>query len=256
MQLIKKIFEPNRLFLVWQKLEVLADQKRPAGKRYKIAEITKNDNKIFSFKYLSSTPSFADAKKSGFDDYPAFKIQAEPFIGETVLSAFNNRIFNQKRRDLSDFLTYWGIAPDVKISDFALLGYSGGELPSDNFTFVVDYDRAELPLEIPTLVVGVRYFLDQNADFKQNIYGDNKKIADDVLDSMKISLIPEPENQDDPMAIKVVMERPWPGKLGYINRVLAEQVTPWLKDRKVATDVLRVNGTPESPNILLKLTVM
>ena len=255
MQLIEKIFEPRRLFLVWQKLEMIRDQQRPAGDRFKIAELTKLGVENYQFRYLHGTEKFDEAKNNGFEGFPGFRLDSVDTVGQNVLWTFNNRIFNQKRQDFKDFLRYYGLSPDVVISDFALLGYTGGELPSDNFSFVVDFEDAEFPLDIPTQIVGTRHYVKDNTGFMKGVFSDNETISEHVLDAMVVKLRPEPENPKDRHAIAVIMEKPWPGKIGYINRILAEQVTPWLEFNTVRPSVIRVNGTPDLPNILLKLTV-
>lgn len=254
MQLIEKIFEPSRLYLNWQNPRKVADQPAAVGTRYRVAEIVREGDD-YRFTYLVNSQSFNQAVALGFDGYRAFDIAKVTYQNPNLLDSFSRRIFKKTRNDYNEFLNYFGIASGVEVSDFAMLGYSGGVISGDRFSFEVDISDAELPLEFPTSVVGARHSINSENPFAQEIYI-NRKIAktEDFYRSLGVEVIAEPQNDNDPNAHQVKLTRPYQENLGYINRVIAEQLIN-LKPQTIGAEILRINGTIESPQILLKLRI-
>src|SRR3990167_8972072 len=125
MRFIEHIIEPTKLLLAWQS----SDEKHRT--RYIVAELTSTRDDV-ELVYLPETKDFIEAQKHGFKDYPAFQD-----INKThhhVLDAFMRRLPPRKRGDFSQYLESLRLKPDTKMSDFALLGYSGAKLLSDGFS--------------------------------------------------------------------------------------------------------------------------
>ena len=255
MKLVEKIYEPNRLYLVWQTSNLTNSGSGGTGDRYPVAELVRLGDE-FRFSYFSESSSFQNAKKIGFNGYPAFDLAQNSFQSPLVLSAFNPRIFKKSRTDYNQFLNYYGIASGVKISDFALLGYSRGTLPSDGFSFEIDFTNAEFPLEIPTPITGVRHYLKPEDEFAQEIYvKNNNSLSSEFYDGLRLEIIAEPENPQDSNAHRVELVEPQHKLLGYINRIHAEQITRFAPQHKISGEIMRINGKIESPQILLKLRI-
>lgn len=232
MNLVTNIIEPDELILVWQRSEREAtDQFTKTGRRYAVGKIQRKDDN-YVFRYLRGTEDFILAQKEGFEGYPAFLISSETF--ETnVIEVFSRRLPNRSRTDFADYLKYFRINPTAQLSDFALLGYTGGELPHDGFGFIHPYKSSNFPVEFVIGMAGGRHYLDKVS---------NLKVGDPV------KFVPEPENPNDRNAVMIQREG---HTIGYVKKVQADTFAAWLSQREVTGQIERVNGTDSRPNVLI-----
>ncbi|MBL4748332.1 MAG: hypothetical protein JKY17_06070 [Magnetovibrio sp.] len=153
-----------------------------------------------------------------------------------------SRITSRERSDFDLYLQTLGIPPERKgkISDFALLGYGEGRLPSDGYHVVNPYTEIEPPVEFVTEV----------ADLTVGAF---TKRMDDVMPGQEISLLCEPGNQHDKNAVRIDLNGE---KLGYINRIQALSVTQWINNgHEVKGVIFRKNGLPSAPRVFAFLEV-
>lgn len=230
MHFIEHIIEPTKLLLAWQSL---AESHR---KRYIVAELhwTGNDSTLT---YLQNTKDFIEAREHGFECYPAFKEIKE--VHHNALDAFMRRLPPRTRGDFSDYLAGLRLKPDVQISDFALLGYSGAKLLSDGFSIIHPFNDADGPCELLIEAAGYRHRLkdlkilpqiNSRATFSKELYGSDR---------------------EDAIAIHVDG-----ACVGYVNRGLIPTFLDWMSNRRINDAwVEKTNGTPERPTLYLYVQV-
>jgi len=231
MNLITHIIEPRRLYLDWQGPEG-GDRSRRI-----VAEFMWTNHDV-ELRYLTHSEDFKKAVQIGFLGYPAFP-KFERIYKEGVIETFMLRLPPRERPDFAKYLESLRIFPSARISDFALLGYSGARLPSDWFSIVHPFDEVESPCELLTEVAGYRYYNDVNMELR---VGTN------------VSLRPEPDNQFDPLAIMVLAHD---RKIGYIGRGLLNTFHRWLNTQsEIAAVIEKINGRPDRPSIMLYIAVV
>lgn len=221
MNLIKHIFSPSRLLLVWQAPD--------GGDRTRLAvgELRESAGDI-TFRYLSEHEDFHKARKLGFSCYPAFR-KTDREYSEGVLDAFLRRVPPRSRNDFPRFLAQWRLGADADLSAFALLAYCGAKLPSDGFSLVWPLEDVTAPGEVLLEIAGFRY---QGVSLEELSLG------------MPIRFVPEPDNEKDSKALRVEID----GRtIGYINRFQRDAVTSWLDLYDVHASIERFNGTSDRP---------
>ena len=114
------------------------------------------------------------------------------------------RIPPRKRNDFTSFLKSIRIDPNLTLSNLALLAYSEGKLPSDGFSFVHTFEDATPAFEIFSEVAGYRHYASD---------------VHEIYVGFKIQFVPEPENEYDENAIKIIAGGI---KIGYVNRIQAK----------------------------------
>ncbi len=230
MRFIEHIIEPTKLLLAWQ----ASDEKHRT--RYIVAELNRMDKEI-SLVYLTQTSDFIKAKEHGFEAYPAF-----PDVNKTyhnVLDAFMRRLPPRTRGDFPQYLEGLRLKPDVQISDFALLGYSGAKLLSDGFSLIHPFDNVDGSCELLLEAAGFRH-IQQN---KANIHIDEQAFfSKEFNEAIK----------EDAIRIDVKGNH-----IGYVNRGLIPTVLNWMeKDRIKGAWVEKINGTPGKPAVYLYVKVI
>jgi hypothetical protein len=230
MNLIKHIIEPNRLLLIWQAPEGCDRTRRVIGELRRV-----DDNVVL--KYLTDSDDFEAAQKCGFKGYPAF-MKFSRIYDEGVLETFMKRLPPRNRPDFAEYLENLRIPSDAKLSDFALLGYSGAKLPSDWFAIAISFDDVREPCEFLTEVAGFRYY---------------EGMKMEVPVGASVDLEADPENQHDPMAIKVTFDG---HKIGYIGRGQLVAFHKWLNNDQITAVVEKSNGRTDRPSIMLFVTVL
>jgi HIRAN domain len=234
MNRIQHIFEPGRIWLVWQ-----ANSPERLGLRRVVAEILRpNLQDSPSFHYLQNTDDFQKAREEGFEGYPAFKL-SNPVHTQGVLEAFMRRLPPRSREDFDEYLIQHRLPQDFNFSDMALLAYTGGKLPGDRFEFCVDFDEAPPPLEMVIEIAGFRHQTEVKASAL-------------VLDE-PVSFIPEPNNQHDRNAISICYRKQ---HIGYISRAHTHAFHNWINQGyALEATIERINGKPERPLIYLFVKV-
>ena len=132
------------------------------------------------------------------------------------------------------------LRPDVEISDFALLGYSGAKLPDDDFTVINPFENAEVPFEFMMEIQGCKHYMDALP-------------RAEMTTEMQADFESEPDNSHDPQAIKVMINGI---HIGYVCRGLTASFHKWMEaGATISAYVERINGTEHKPKIYLYATV-
>ena len=240
MQLLSHIIEPKRLLVVWQTPQENLTYQGGTGKRYIVGELERINNTIV-LRYFSNSQDVKDALTLGFRGFSIFDISQEVH-DLNVMSTLERRIPPRQRTDFNDFLIYHRIEPAVgqDMSDFALLGYTGGKLPGDGFSFVHTFEEAPIPCELMIDVAGIRHYKDAHLPLE-------------TLINSPVIFKPEPDNPQDSEAIIIETQE---GKcIGYVSRAQTDTFHKWLRHHRVNGIVERINGATDRPTILLYVKV-
>jgi hypothetical protein len=194
-------------------------------------------DRVAVFRYLKGSSEFEAAKAAGFQGFPTFAIaDGEARVG--VLESLNRRLPSNRRDDFKAFLNQHHLPTDWHHTDLALLGYTGGRLPSDGFAFVPLFAAGAAPCDYITEVAGLRHVF----------RGDPGSIrpGDDV------ELSPDRDNPIESDALVVS----WQGqRLGFVNRAFLVTANRWLREHQVTASVDRINGRPNRPLVYIRLEV-
>lgn len=216
----------RKIYLLWQS----ADHSR----RYVIGELIENSDKQYSFRYVQG-PDLEEAKKLGFDAYPAFPDLNKEYH-QNVIESFAMRLPARSREDFQRLLEYWNIQ-DSNISDFDLLSITGGQLKTDYFEFIDPHEHKR-PAEFLTELAGYAHYADDL--MLRNL---SRGIALDVE--------LEPKNRWDSYAVKVKYKDKC---IGYIKKIHSRTISSEIgKGRKIQVYVSNasINGVVNS--VLLKV---
>lgn len=225
MNRIDHIIDPERLLLVWQAPE--------SRSRYVVGELRKDNSEVV-FRYLQDTEEFKRASAEGFVCYPAFRKTNQEYR-QGVMDSFMRRLPPRKRGDFAKYLEQWKLAPDIEISDFALLGHTGAKLPNDGFSLINPFDNVDQPYTFYIEVAGFRY------------YQDNINIKD-ITVGMSVVFVHEPDNEHDSNAVRIEVAGK---KIGYVNKVQSKAFIRWLKLYSINAWIERINGTSDRPLIYI-----
>ena len=222
--------EPNRLKLIWQ-------SNGPDRNKYLVGELVRSSNDV-SLSYFCYSSDFISAVRSGFEGHPAFPLM-RPVHHSNVLNVFSRRLPSRQRNDFFQYLQKYRLSALSFISDFALLGYTGAYLPSDGFSFAIDWRFQELPAIFMMEVSGFRYNEGMTIDMSE-------------LSEKYVQLIREPDNEFDENAIALHYE----GKrIGYVPRYYANDLLE-LNDRcQIFCRIERIDGAMLRPQVYLLTTL-
>lgn len=222
MRFIEHIVEPKRLLLAWQS----SDERYRT--RYIVAELRRLGDET-TLTYLPETKDFIQAKNIGFDAYPAFRDTNK--IHHNVQDAFMRRLPPRSRGDFTHYLERLRLKPELKISDFALMGYSGAKLLSDGFSLIHPFDDIAGPCEFLTEVAGFRHIPsnDKNALNVGNIVTFSQEFNQTV--------------QEEAISVKAGGIH-----IGYINRCLVPTFSKLLSEKtSMSAWIEKLNGTQDKP---------
>ena len=228
MNFITHVLEPNRLLLVWQGPE------GSSRARHSVAELVRQGEGQVRFRYLVDTTDFRDACAEGFINFPAFRKVDHPFYDLGVVDTFIRRLPPRTRGDYAKYLEQFRLRPETKISDFALLAYTGAKLPSDGFSIVNPLDDVAEPGELLIEVAGFRY--------ATRVALENLHPGDEV------QFVAEPDNSFDSNALAVEVRGQ---KIGYVPKQQACAVNTLLKTGSLKAQIERINGSSERPLVFL-----
>lgn len=219
---IEHLVEPQRLLLCWQAHE---SKKRS---RFHVGQLVKQDDLVVL--QYSDDDEMAQAKAAGFRGYPAFPLK-QLLHSHQVMEAFTRRLPPRNRRDFAHYLKLRALPENAKVSDFALLGYTGAKLPDDGFELVHPFDAPPPVFEVLIEVAGFRYEAEVAVETLQA--GDSIQFAE------------EPENCIDPEAIRMEYKSQ---KLGYVPRGHLTMLHRMLSEgAKLEGEIFRINGTSARP---------
>lgn len=141
------------------------------------------------------------------------------------------RLPPRTRGDFSQYLEGLRLKPDVTLSDFALLGYSGAKLPSDGFSIIYPFCEVNEACELLIEAAGYRHI-------KKNHH---------VTISIDMPAVFSKEFhegiQEEAILITVAEER-----LGYVARGLIPTFTDWINEGRIVDAwVEKINGMPGRP---------
>ena len=232
MRYIEHIVEPDRLLLSWQ--TTIPGESRL---RRFVAKLIRNGDDA-NLVYLKGSEEFSKAQSLGFERYPGF--DTEKKVHENVLGSFMKRLPPRSRGDFGRFLDALRIKSDAKVSDFALLGYSGAKLPDDDFTVIHPFENASVPFELVLSVEGYQHYQEQLP-------------LTELSEDMQACFEAEPDNQHDPKAIKIIINDI---RVGYVCRGLTGSFHKWMQSGlTISAYVERINGTEQNPTIYLYVSV-
>jgi hypothetical protein len=222
---IEQIIEPTKLLVAWQS----RDENRRT--RYIVAELELINDDNIRFTYLFGTPDFQKAQDLGFEGYPAFPLTNKFY--DKVLDTFMRRLPPRTRGDLPEYLAGHRIKANAQFSDFALLGYSGGKLPSDGFSFIHPFNNVDSSCELLVEAAGYRHVKDNHT---QEI-----KVGNPVIFS---------EEFNQAIQEKAVCMHVADQHIGYVNRGLVPTFQDWIRAGRIVNAwVEKVNGTSDRPRI-------
>jgi len=233
MNWIEHIVEPNRLLLTWQ-----APDKENRLRRI-IAELIRTGDEA-KLKYLTESDDYKEAVKLGFNGFAAFSLDDQSY--DNVLGVFMKRLPPRTRTDFIKYLEAIRIPEKLKdkISDFALLGYSGARLPDDDFSVVHPFDGVNAGFELFTEICGFRH-------------NEGTNILSELKEGQEVVLEKEPSNMYDPLAVKIMFNKV---KLGYINRGQLIAINRWIDHNLISEVVIeRINGLPGNPKVYIFIKV-
>ncbi len=200
-----------------------------------VGELTRDSNdESVILTYLVGTIDYEEAVRQGFTGHPAFPIKQQ--VHKTnVLESFLKRLPPRSRKDFPEYLGMFRLPENAILSDFALLGYTGARLPSDDFAILLPLEDFETPYEIVVEVAGFRH--EANVQVEQLSVGDT------------VALECRPHPKDD-NAVDVL----WQGnKLGHIPRLQAAAIGRLVVEGRVTATIVRVNGSQDRPVVRLFL---
>lgn len=237
---IENIAEPRRLILAWQAPDHMGDRFRWA------VACLQQQEESWAFEYLRPGSDFerlnqgrtyAELEALGFQGYPAFSRKRRTHEGDSI-SVFMRRLPPQSRSDFEDYCHQFRIKATGNLSKISLLGLTEAKLPSDGFSLVDPLDgkaeRCDLMLEI----AGFRYYAESTQEVLQT--------------GMPVDLVPEPDNPNDPDAIKICIAN---RTLGYINRLQTKAFHQWIREGRVTAVLERLNGNVERPRAFIFVRV-
>lgn len=228
MNFIEHVLEPKRLLLVWQ-----APEGSSRRSRYAVAELVRQGDEQVRFQYLVDTPDFKSACAEGFVNFPAFrKVEQSYDLG--VADTFIRRLPPPTRGDYAQYLEQFRLRPDTKISEFALLAYTGAKLPSDGFSIINPLDRVDVEGELLIEVAGFRHA--------------SQVPMESLRPGVFVQFAPEPTNAYDADALAVLVRGQ---KIGYVPRQQARAVREQYEGGSISAQIERLNGSSERPLVYL-----
>lgn len=226
------VSEPNRLHLIWQST-------RPdLRKKFVVGELSRSGSSI-SLAYHYYSTDFTDAMVAGFAGHPAFPV-SQPVHHQNVIEVFSRRLPPRNRADYHTYLVRNHLPADRPLSDFTILGYAGGALPSDGFYCAIDLRYEQLPIGMLMEVAGFRY-------------NDGMNFAIPQLMGSNVIFVPEPSNPQDPDAVAIYAGV---SRLGYVPRYYARLFKMWSAMNMVSGSIARIDGTLTKPQVHLMVYIM
>ncbi|HVE43526.1 MAG TPA: hypothetical protein VNC84_00105 [Gammaproteobacteria bacterium] len=229
MRFIEHIIEPTKLLLAWQS----SDESHRT--RYVVAELNRVGDKI-DLTYLIDSEDFRKAQSKGFESYPAF--QDVNKVHHNVIDTFMRRLPPRTRGDFAQYMEGLRLKPDTKLSNFALLGYSGARLPSDGFSLIHPFNGADGAFELILDAAGFRHIQKNH---------DGIKIGDEASFAKEFNEATQEES------IHILVD----GKhIGYVNRGLLPSFFAWMNSKRIKNAwVEKINGAPGRPAVYLYVQI-
>lgn len=181
-------------------------------RRFQVGKLAKNTEYHFSYGL-----EVDEAIKYGFKPLVAFSDFKQTYKHQTLFPSFASRLPDKKRKDINKILKKYEVDA---YDEYELLKKSGARLPIDSLEFIEPILHEEKNITRNFYIAGTRYYLSCDGDICDK--------ATDVNVDDQLVLEPEPTNEHDPNAIKVLKKN---GEhLGYIPRYYSEELTKHLKN--------------------------
>jgi hypothetical protein len=224
--------EPNRLKMIWQ------SSTSTTRTKFVVGELVRAEDKV-SLSYFRISSDFLNAISIGFVGHPAFRIDT-PVHHHNVIEVFSKRLPPRNRADFQAYLSKNRLENIPSISNFALLGYTGGHLPGDGFSFAIDFCYENLPYQFLMEVAGFRYYSGMNVEIS-------------AMAGQLVNFEPESTNLHDPFAVKIMFMGT---HIGYVPRYYAPLVRYWLNHCRIFAIIERIDGTLTKPQVHLMMHVL
>ena len=200
----------DRLWLIW---------KQPTSRRqYVIGEMERNGG--YFFRYCSD---IHDLLTVGFIPLMPFNDTAKEYYSPTLFPIFSSRLPDRKRVDIKAILAKYELSDEY--DEYELLKASGARLPIDSFEFV---DPIFIDIEGDIcrnfFIAGTRHYLD--------CYETCSK-EEGIIAGTELFFLPEPENQHDINAIKILNKDKQ--HIGYLPRYYSEAVLHYMEVGRTIT---------------------
>lgn len=187
------------LYLVW---------KEPNSRRqYTVGQLVKNGGYEFSYGF-----EVVEAIKSGFQPLIVFENIDKTYKSPIMFPAFSSRLPDKKRNGIEKILKKYNLD---EYDEYELLKKSGAKLPIDNLEFIdpiIDFNAVQI----------IRLFYLAGPRHYMGCSGNDCSHAIDIKVGDMLKLLPEPENEYDPNAIKVLSEHN--KHIGYVPRYYSKEV--------------------------------
>lgn len=202
----------SSLLLIWQNPETRTFSK--VGRLTRVSE-------GFQFEYLR------DQLDPAFKPIHSFPDLARVYLTQELPAFFANRVMSRKRSTYQDYAGWLGVSA-VDDAPFEVLARTGGGRETDTFHVVQE----------PEPVRGggstVRFF----ASGLRHIDGLEARL-DEVQPGDRLSLRPEPTNENDPRAILIDVESGL--AVGWVPAWLLDDVHEWMRECAPVMAVEQVN---------------
>ena len=221
---------PSRLKLIWQS----NGQDR---NKYTVGEVVRSGDS-FSLSYFYYSKEFLNARLAGFEGHPAFPI-SRPVHHSNVIEVLARRLPSRTRNDYFQYLQKYRISVHHPVTDIALLGYTGAYLPSDGFSFAIDWRFEETPCVFMMEVSGFRYNEGMHIDMTQ-------------MKNRYVHLFAEPHNEHDPNAIALMLDEK---RIGYVPRYYAPDIFEFSRYYSIFCKIERIEGAMLKPKVHVLTTI-
>jgi len=189
------------------------------------------------FKRLNGGRLPGQIQDLGYAGYPAFN-QKRSVHSEGVVSALLRRLPPRSRPDFEAYKKQFRLAPDLALSDVALLAATEAKVPGDGFSVVDPLDAGASTLDLVLEVAGYRHYA--------------HSLIPPLAVGDRIVINAELENTHDSNAVMFSKDGI---KIGNINRVQAPTFRSWLRNRHIEATVERLNGRPDHPRAFIFVRV-
>ncbi len=192
----------NELWLIWKQPKT--------RRRYKIGVLNYKENKYY-FQYIN--PELDDALKAGFLYFPGFEDINKIYESNKLFANIETRLPNPKRADYLEILNLYNLETDS--DKMQILQATKGRLLTDNYEFVPIFDSNKVEFD----VAGTGHC------------HDIEKCKSFISINDKLLLEPEPNNNYDKNAIKVILPKNGVKyHIGYVPRYYAKELNKLLND--------------------------
>lgn len=222
------------LFLIWQD---------PTSRVwFPIGCLTANASK-FNFRYVNGVQEALE--KTDFQPLISFPDIEKTYESNYLFPLFSNRIMRPSRPDYEQYLRSLRLEPGEN-DPIAILSRSGGRKATDHFEVV----HCPEPNDIGRYET---YFFLRGLRYRQK---DELERAEQLKPQENLLIVPEPENEYDPLAVKIKAEDNI--FIGYCPRYLAPDIHQLLQlsaeDLRICVERVNVRPTPIQQRVLCRVT--